>query len=92
MYEVYHIYIDNAFLNGPIDQDVYLYQAPHFKDQDNVGAVCKLNKAIYGLKPAAHCWWVHIDTTLQEIGFNKVGDIKGVYMKKTKIDDKTDIF
>lgn len=41
--------VNNAFLQGRLDKDVYVSQSPGFIDSNLVTDVCKLNKAIYGL-------------------------------------------
>jgi hypothetical protein len=45
-----------AFLNGNLDEDVYMIQPKGFIDPTNVGKVCKLQKSIYGLKEASRSW------------------------------------
>jgi hypothetical protein len=42
--------VDTAFLNGEIDEDVYMYQAKVLEEKGKEHLVCKLNKALYGLK------------------------------------------
>ena len=54
-WEVHHIDITTAFLNGPIDADVYMQQPPGYAD--GTDKVCKLNKSLYGLKQAPRLWY-----------------------------------
>lgn len=51
-YDIKHIYVNNAFLNGDHADEVYTTQPEGFVDQKHPKAVCKLKKALYGLKQA----------------------------------------
>jgi len=42
--------VKTAFLNGYIDEEIYVSQPPGFEDHNNLDYVFKLKKALYGLK------------------------------------------
>lgn len=58
-----------AFLNGILEEEVYMTQPEGFEDPTNIGKVCKLNKAIYGLKQASMSWNLRFNQVVKEFGF-----------------------
>ena len=54
--ELHHMDIKTAFLNGDLDEDVYMEQPTGFAKVGKEDLVCKLNKSIYGLKQALRRW------------------------------------
>ncbi|KAJ9551582.1 hypothetical protein OSB04_015627 [Centaurea solstitialis] len=67
--------INNAFLQGTLNEHVYMSQPTGFVDKDNPTHVCKLNKAIYGLKQAPRAWYTELKTFLLSSGFrNSISD------------------
>jgi hypothetical protein len=42
--------VQNVFLQGVLEEKVYMRQPPEYEDSKNPNFVCKLDKAIYGLK------------------------------------------
>jgi len=56
-----------AYLNGKLDEEVYMKQPPRF--DDGTGQVCKLVLSIYGLKQAGRNWNIELDTAFKSLGF-----------------------
>ncbi|KAK9072095.1 hypothetical protein SSX86_008527 [Deinandra increscens subsp. villosa] len=61
--------INNAFLQGNLHEDVFMAQPPGFVDPSFPNHVCKLNKAIYGLKQASRAWYDELKSFLVSLGF-----------------------
>jgi hypothetical protein len=58
-----------AFLNGKIEQEVFVEQPDGSVLQNKDTHVCKLRKALYGLKQAPRVWYDKIDGFLKSLGF-----------------------
>ncbi|GJW17453.1 retrotransposon protein, putative, ty1-copia subclass [Tanacetum coccineum] len=52
-YEIWQIDVKTAFLNGYLDEDIYMVQPKGFVDPNHPRKVCKLQRSIYGLKQAS---------------------------------------
>ncbi|GKF85898.1 retrotransposon protein, putative, ty1-copia subclass, partial [Tanacetum coccineum] len=52
-YEIWQMDVKTAFLNGYLDEDVYMVQPEGFVDPNHSRKVCKLQRSIYGLKQAS---------------------------------------
>ena len=52
-YEIWQMDVKTAFLNGKLDEVIYMDQPEGFKVSGQEGKVCKLNRSIYGLKQAS---------------------------------------
>ena len=69
--------VNNAFLQGNLNEDVYIAQPARFVDRDKPHYVCKLRKALYGLKQAPRAWYLEMElrTFLLASGFtNSLAD------------------
>jgi hypothetical protein len=72
--------VKTAFLNGNIEEEVYLEQPRGFEVHDRASHVCRLKKALYGLKQAPRAWYSRIDSYLQSIGFIKSDADPNLYL------------
>jgi len=61
--------VQNAFLHGVLEEEVYMHQPPGYVDPRHPGYVCKLDKALYGLKQAPRAWYARLCGKLQRLGF-----------------------
>ncbi|KAK2378599.1 hypothetical protein QL285_066488 [Trifolium repens] len=73
--------VKSAFLNGPLDEEVYVSQPPGFIKKGHEGMVYRLNKALYGLKQTPRAWNKRIGGFLTQVGFQKSVVEYGVYVK-----------
>jgi hypothetical protein len=56
-HKLHQIDVNSVFLNGYINEEVYVEQPSDFKDDKKPDCVYKLKKALYGLKQAPRAWY-----------------------------------
>ncbi|KAK2440388.1 putative mitochondrial protein [Trifolium repens] len=82
---MYHLDVKSAFLNGPLEEVVYVTQPPGFVSNEKKHMVYRLKKALYGLKQAPRAWNKRIDGFLVKQGFKKCKSEYGVYVQKSTL-------
>eukprot|EP00253_Pinus_taeda_P011054 PITA_11054 len=82
-WEVHHMDVKNAFLQGDLEEEIYMEQPPGY--MQNSSMVCKLKKSLYGLKQAPRAWYVKMDSYLLSQNFVCCKSDSNVYFLK-KID------
>ena len=68
-YEIWQMDVKTAFLNGNIDEELYMVQPKGFVNHKDVVKVCKLQRSIYGLKQASRSWNLRFDEVIKGFGF-----------------------
>jgi histone deacetylase 1/2 len=61
--------VENAFLHGVLNEEVYMRQPPGYEDKTRPHFVGKLDKALYGLKQAPRAWYACLSSKLVDLGF-----------------------
>ena len=70
-WKVHQMDIKIDFLNGVVEEEVYVEQPLGFETHDRKTQVCKLKKALYGLKQAPRTWYGRIDSFMTILGYTK---------------------
>ena len=68
-FKVYQMDVKSAFLNGILDEEVYIEKPEGFTNPDKRNMVCKLHKELYGLKQAPTTWYGRLHKYFIHIGF-----------------------
>ncbi|KAH9090111.1 hypothetical protein Ae201684P_014863 [Aphanomyces euteiches] len=72
--------VKTAFLNGDLDEDIYMEQPERYQVEGKTHLVCKLNKSIYGLKQAPRQWNKKLNDHLASIGFKRCNKEQSIYV------------
>ena len=78
---VHQMDVSSAFLNGELSEVLYMSQPEGFVQSGKENFVCKLNKAIYGLKQAPKCWNVSLDKYLKSLNFVQSSSDSCIYTR-----------
>ena len=78
--------VKTAFLNGTLNEEVYVKQPPGFEDQANPDHVYFLDKALYGLKQAPRAWYDCLSEYLISQGYKRGTIDKTLFIKHLKED------
>jgi len=82
-WEVHQMDFVTAFLNGCIEENIYMKQPVGY--EDGTERVCKLNKSLYGLKQAPRQWNIELDSSMKRLGFQRIQADHSVYKRRNLI-------
>ena len=73
--------VKSTFINGDLEEEVYMEQPEGLSLTNNPNYVRKLKKALYGLKKAPRAWYYSLEKFLQDKGFKKGTIDNNLYIK-----------
>jgi hypothetical protein len=80
--KVYQMDVKSTFLNGDLEEEVYMEQPYDLQVQEAEQYVYRLKKALYGLKQAPRAWYSRLDNYLRHQGFRKGNIDSNLYIKE----------
>ena len=66
---VHQMDVVTAFLNGTLDEEIYMEQPPGYIKKGEEHLVCKLKRSLYGLKQSSRCWNTVFKQYMESINF-----------------------
>jgi len=79
---LYQMDVKSAFLNGVIEEEVFVKQPPSFDDLKHPDHVYKLKKSLYGLKQAPRAWYDRLSNFLIKNDFKR-GQVDTTLFRRT---------
>ena len=79
--ELHQMDVKTAFLNGNLDEDIYMEQPEGFPKKGNGHLVFKLKKSIYGLKQASRQWYIKFNNIITSFRFKENIVDQCIYLK-----------
>jgi hypothetical protein len=83
-WQVHHMNVKTTFLNGDLQEEVYVQQPPGFIHSGQEHKVLRLHKALYGLHQAPRAWNLKLDEKLGMLGFVKCTADHAIYCRVGK--------
>ncbi|KAL0386518.1 UNVERIFIED_CONTAM: Retrovirus-related Pol polyprotein from transposon TNT 1-94 [Sesamum latifolium] len=82
--ELFQMDVKTAFLNGELDEEIYMDQPEGFQEMGQKRKVCRLKRSIYGLKQSSRQWYYRFHRAITSIGFTMVEEDHCVYVKRSE--------
>ena len=67
--ELHQMDVKTAFLNGELEEEIYMEQPVNFVSKGQEQKVCKLKRSIYGLKQSSRQWYLRFHEAVMSYGF-----------------------
>jgi len=80
-WHIFQLDVKSAFLNGVLNEEIYVEQLDGFENKITSNKVYLLKKALYGLKQAPRAWYIRLDRYLLSLGFERSMNEVTLYVK-----------
>jgi hypothetical protein len=70
-WRIHQMDVKTMFLNEIIEEEVYIEHPKGFEIFNSESHVCRLNRALYGMKQAPRAWYTRIDSYFTRLDFTK---------------------
>ncbi|PIL29731.1 transcription factor [Ganoderma sinense ZZ0214-1] len=81
-WELRQMDIKSTYLNGTLEETVYMHQPPGFSMPEQSHLVCRLKKTLYGLKQAGRGWYKTLTAAMLQMGFTRCVADHAVFYKR----------
>jgi hypothetical protein len=81
-WEIHHRDVESAFLNGELEEEVFVQQPSGFVVAGKEHKLLRLHKALYSLRQAPRAWNIRLDESLMTLGFTKCPSEHALYTKR----------
>lgn len=82
--ELFQMDVKTAFLNGTLEEEIYMDQPIGFVSKGGEKKVCRLKRSIYGLKQSSRRWYFRFHEAITAFGFYMADEDHCVYVMKSK--------
>ena len=80
---IHQMDVKNAFLNGTLEEDIYMSQPPGYIMLEHPNWVRKLKKSLRGLKQAPRSWYYTLHKFLLGIGYSRLKSNSNICTRHT---------
>ena len=79
---IHQMDVETAFLNGKLDEEIYMQQPEGYVKPGEEHLACKLEKSLYGLKQSSRCWNKAFKESVEKLGFTQASADPCVFIRK----------